>query len=58
MVFPSGREVRVPVKILRWIRTCGGDVDFKFSPGDGETLRRLILAIRLADALWDGSGVG
>jgi hypothetical protein len=45
LVFPNGREVRVPVKILRWIRTRGGDVDFKFSPGDGETLRRLILAM-------------
>ena len=45
LVFPSGREVRVPVKILRWIRTRGGDVDFKFSPGDGVTLQRLILAM-------------
>ena len=58
LVFPNGREAWVSVEILRWIRTPGGDVEFKFSPGDGETLRRLILAIRLADALWDGSGVG
>ena len=45
LVFPNGREAWVSVEILRWIRTRGGDVDFKFSPGDGETLRRLILAM-------------
>ena len=51
LVFPNGREAWVSVEILRWIRTRGGDVDFKFSPGDGETLRRLILAMGVSTVI-------
>ena len=45
LVLPSGREIKITVEVLHYLRTAGGDWEFLFAPEDKPTLRRLILAM-------------